>query len=653
MNSKPAAILLQIAIALASAAPEASGLTIYRIGAPFSAAEKDRFADRAIEFREIGWSPSQLESDLDLDSLQLGTLQPTYFDAKANIAAGSLRRDGWVSVFLFASENTSIGQALIDDDATTSYTWAAIDPDQFANNSFGWGEKQPETVTLDLGGVFLIKEVRFRPLAAHPEHYVEHFRIGISEEYRTQGRGAGTGAAFFEPILEVKENVDPEVRVLLDPPVVTRFFQLQIPRITAKAIDIADFEIFGGGFVSRASYESDVIAMDDLASWGSTRWSGRRDAGAQIEIRTRSGSDPQPEVFWQVRPEQQDSVRFLDGGGDLSLVEYRRQYDRLAEFLKPIKPQNWVSTDAEHWSFWSSPYSFEQSGAAVESPGPRQYFQVRADFTSTLEEGGKIDYIEFETSPPAVRRLVGEIFPVEVEVGAATQFTYYIQPTIRAGDSGFDGVEISTPSQVVSVDALRLDGIDQVDFSWRRLDEGRGFELMLSRKLQPTDSGILMEVVFTAPVLREVGTLFESRVFDSSRPWEVRQQVNPGNAADEIESDRQVVTAALSRTLVFAPRVAPNPFTPNGDGVNDAVHFSYKLLRVSAAVPVSIEVFDLSGRRVTQVYSGADPLGEYDYVWDGTDDSRRLVPPGLYLYRLAVDLQSGRETNSGILAVAY
>ena len=78
-----------------------------------------------------------------------------------------------------------------------------------------------------------------------------------------------------------------------------------------------------------------------------------------------------------------------------------------------------------------------------------------------------------------------------------------------------------------------------------------------------------------------------------------------------------------------------------------------KLLRLTSAVPVSLEIYDLSGRRVRRVYEGEDPAGEYSHAWDGRDDSDELVPPGLYLYRLVVDVQSGKETNSGVVAVAY
>ena len=121
--------------------------------------------------------------------------------------------------------------------------------------------------------------------------------------------------------------------------------------------------------------------------------------------------------------------------------------------------------------------------------------------------------------------------------------------------------------------------------------------------MEPTDSGALVEVVFNAPVLREVGTRFDGKVFDTFQPNEVRQRVIAGDAADEIESDRLSVTTTLSSSLLFAARVSPNPFAPNSDGISDVVNVSYKLLRVTSAVPVSIEVFDLSGGLVVQMCS--------------------------------------------------
>jgi len=643
MNSlRSTKLFLLVLLGVALLAQNASSVVLYRIGTPFSDTEKDSLEGIGVDFKEISWSASQLEDALEVDSLAVGSLQPNFIDEDEDIAASLLERGGWVRVEIFSSDNNLVGRVMLDQDPTTAYTWVEIDA---ANFVFIRNAK----ASFNLGGEFLIREVRMRPLADKPEHFIEKLRIGVSEPGFSLFR-----IPTFPTLVEIKENQEPDLVIPIDPPITTGFIQLVIPRESPKEIGLAAFELFGGGFVGESAYESDIIELDDNASWGKIRWSGRQDPEARIDIRTRTGADPHPDIFWELRTEQQDSVQFLQGGGDLTLTDYKRQYDRLVDVFKPVDPVNRSSIDTDNWSFWSSPYLFENSGTEIVSPGPRQYFQFKADFFSTVEDGGKLDYIEFEASvPPAVRTLTGEIFPIDTEVGKPTHFTYYIRPTIRAGDSGFDGVQIATPSGIISVDSLRLDGVNQDSFTTNIREDGLGFEIILPRKLEPTDSGALVEVVFNALVLREVGTLFDGKVFDTTRPNEVRQQITPGNAADEIESDLLSVKTSLARSLVFSPQISPNPFTPNGDKINDTVDISFTLLRVTAPIPVSIEVFDLSGRLVKHVYSGNDPIGEYSHSWDGTDGSDKLVPPGIYLYRITADLQSEQEIKDGIVSVVY
>ena len=642
-------------LGLALFSTEASGVIIYRVGTPFAAAEKDSLQDLGIDFREINWSFSALEEGLEVDSLSAGSLQPNFFDEDENIAQTALLRGGRISINITGQENTLLAQVLLDGDPSTAYVWP---------EATGVATRSAR-VTLDLGGQFLVKKVIFRPLAENPGRFIENFGVGIGNELKNTSCGQCIASLPLANIQKlggiasgprINENTDPEVLVLLNPPdgVEIRFLQLHIDRVTPKAIELAAFEVFGGGFVNQASYLSDIIELDDLASWGPISWSGRQDPNARIDIRTRTGADLQPDIFWEARPEHQDSVKYLQGGGTLTAKDYKTRYDRLPDVFKPVEQRNRVSPDTENWSFWSSPYDFGKPGADVVSPSSRQFIQLSADFTSTTEDGGKIDYIEFKASvPPAVRGIVGEIFPPETRIGEVTQFTYFIKPTIRAGDQGFDSVEIATPSGFISVDSLRIEGVDQADFTWTSQPDGLGFEVQLPRKLGPTDSGAVLEVVFKAPVLREVGTFFDGRVFDSAKPHEVRQQIEPGNAADEAESELLSVKTSVGRSLLFAPRVFPRIFTPNGDAINEVLNISYTLLRVTAPVPVSVAIYDLSGALIKQVYAGDDSVGEYARTWDGTDGSNRRVVPGIYLYRLAVDLHAETEISSGIISVVY
>ena len=67
----------------------------------------------------------------------------------------------------------------------------------------------------------------------------------------------------------------------------------------------------------------------------------------------------------------------------------------------------------------------------------------------------------------------------------------------------------------------------------------------------------------------------------------------------------------------------------------------------------NIEIFDIAGRLVKQLHNDKDPIGEYSHTWDGREISGKLVPPGLYLYRIVAEIQSEQSINSGIVSVVY
>ena len=396
-------------IALALNARDASGVIVYRIGTPFSETEKDSLEGIGIDFREFDWSEnSQLEDALDPDSLQAGVLQPNFFDEDEDIAATLLSRDGWVAVQREAGRGNfdqTVGNLLVDQDPSTAHTWKAIDQATLDFRAACCNDPGASLrVHFDLGGRFLIREVRLRTLADRSDHFLEQFVIGVSDERY----GIIGNVPNLPTVVEVEGNTEPEVSVMLDRPVTTNFVQLRILRQTPKEIGLAAFELYGGGYVRKASYESDVIELDDIASLGEIRWSGRQDPHAQVAIRTRAGTDPHPVIFWETRPEQQDIVRFLQGGGDLSLTEYKRQYDKLADFLKPEDEQDRVRPDTEHWSFYSSPYAFEHPGIPIASPGPRKFVQIRVDFASTtVAEGGQDRLPRVQGVGPAVGSPLG------------------------------------------------------------------------------------------------------------------------------------------------------------------------------------------------------------------------------------------------------
>jgi len=74
---------------------------------------------------------------------------------------------------------------------------------------------------------------------------------------------------------------------------------------------------------------------------------------------------------------------------------------------------------------------------------------------------------------------------------------------------------------------------------------------------------------------------------------------------------------------------SPNPFNPE-----TTVRYSLPVRERYASYDVSINIFDLSGRQIRRLASQKQCAGDYSLVWDGKDNSGRLLPSGTYLCRL-------------------
>ena len=82
-------------------------------------------------------------------------------------------------------------------------------------------------------------------------------------------------------------------------------------------------------------------------------------------------------------------------------------------------------------------------------------------------------------------------------------------------------------------------------------------------------------------------------------------------------------STALPRDFVLGQNF-PNPFNPT-------TTISYSLPSRSR---LTLDIFDVLGRRVRTLVDGLRPAGKYTAEWDGCDDDGRPVSSGVYLYRL-------------------
>ncbi len=92
-------------------------------------------------------------------------------------------------------------------------------------------------------------------------------------------------------------------------------------------------------------------------------------------------------------------------------------------------------------------------------------------------------------------------------------------------------------------------------------------------------------------------------------------------------------------------------FTPNGDGVNDVFSVSYALLKLTRPVVAGLAIYDLGGRCIRRLATGSATSGAQWHAWDGRDEEGELVLPGLYVWRLRLEADSGVIKRQGAVGV--
>ena len=121
----------------------------------------------------------------------------------------------------------------------------------------------------------------------------------------------------------------------------------------------------------------------------------------------------------------------------------------------------------------------------------------------------------------------------------------------------------------------------------------------------------------------------------------MHQEVTAGDADQLVDSNTLSVSLInIDKKAVNDLRLPTRAFTPNGDGTNDLLRIQYELLNLGA-VPVAIDLYNLSGRRIGEIYRGTAASGSFEVTWNGRDAQANLVPPGLYILRLEVDSDGG------------
>ena len=525
-----------------------------------------------------------------------GFIQPRQTDPNKNISLGLIARGGSVTSpnadKILGETNLFVEERLatmVSADTTEAFEVRDI-------SSTGM------IILIDLGERFGINKIKFFPRSGFEQFFLRGYEISLndgSEEQTTL-----TGHPVFRFFKRTFRNINPVVDLSV-PLQTIRFIRLQ--QTVRSEWEIDEFQVFGEGFVSSAAYTSKIFDSFDMFK------QGQRFVFGGIEW--PRGSIGQP-------AKSSATARARSGSG--------------------------TSSSDVVWSDWSIPYP---AGALTDIllPAPRRFFQFRILFESNEpQSAATVDSLAFQVSPAVADSIKGEIWPQTTLVAQDTTFAY----TIRSFNStGFDTLEIKTLAPVDLVSSVQIDGIEVDDID--KTDVKGGFKIRFPRRII---GDRILRVMFNSLAL-QFNTIFSGRVWDSQRPDWFPQSVVDGDVASDSQAggDDLSVSLIIDRELdvIYSIKTEPNPFTPNGDGINDILCVTYNIVNLTDIVPVSVSVYDLSGRLRKEIYSGQDSSGRYQRDWDGTDDGGELLPPGTYLLRVELETDSGTLGKTESVSLVY
>ena len=614
----------------------------------------------------------QVRAQID-DESSPGAIQIRGFTPDENIITSlswkygkpnDLVSEGNAALWDNTAAKNSISLSIVDGDDTTStadlFKTAGVDQDG-------------RTFFLDMGSrvpadslVFFPRQegtyANGKPFSAD---FVRKHRISVSD-----GLTYVNEQPLFTLLRDIPINSN-SVFTMKFPQQFIRFILLRVG--SRNPFEIAEFELYGNGFVPRATYRSEVIDLGEVSNYGTIAWAQRAlelvegelielpDLGQTlVAVRMKTGQDDSPLVHFQKVID--DETRAVS-----QEVVSEADYNKL-----PSGQKGDIEDDSDNWSPWSLPL---ESGQLIPLPSPRPYFQLQIVMESqSVTQTVRIDSLRIEHSLPPAAAVVGEISladepnpPADIGVidkddavvlpsidgGEEVLFAYDVRAVIsNANQNGFDALRINTPTPARFVGLQMGDPLVPVEAD--RVSAGdRSLEVIFTSNKITFDNNVPLRVLFEGSAV-VFGTIFTGTVWDTQSDI-LGQPVLEGDAnfAVSTNSLRVALTQKSVGEIVRAIEFNPAVFTPNGDGINDRIAIQYTVIQISEPKPIEVAIYDLAGRLVRVLADREQTGGIYTEMWDGRSNADEAVPPGSYVVSLSVDSGIGNFRRVGVVGVAY
>ena len=548
-----------------------------------------------------------------------------------NVSLGTAERGG-----SFLEGGRTTGAALMFDGDMDSFALLTSAEGGWRDAGVWW--------RVDLGAVFFLEEI-----------FIYFSQLGEGLRSQVQGGNPSAAGGLFlvsdgRPAagsgLPVPEQVDYEVLVedRCRPRCLGRLFHQRYLFAPRKVRYLLWHEIdgtapgfgwgletmlFSAGYPARVEMRSDFVNLAAAAGDGRPKvierltWDADLPPQTRIQLRSRSGNALQ-EVY-----------TFSDRKGDVVTEE---KWNSLPKVLKG--PIDTTLVVGEDWDAWSNIYQF--SGETFKSASPRRFVQLEMILsTEDLHVAPSVDALAIEFVDALVQEARGRIWPREARLNENTRFTYTLWTDADGQDSGFDRLRLRIPGATTGEEVVLRIGGEEVAPEAVRL---HGDSLLVSLpRIVVADS---VEVDFTA------------RIWDNAALFalDLGMGERPGIWQSVVPSERRANIVLLpdlpgQSALVGDVKIAPVAFTPNGDGVNDAVEISFMVFKAKDIQP-QVQIFDVAGRLVAQL-AGSEGVGRWHFRWSGQTADGALALAGMYLCRIDPGTASGSAAILRPLALVY
>jgi hypothetical protein len=570
-----------------------------------------------------------------------------------------------------AAEATGL-RTLLDGDEITA-TWIYGPSATQTRTDVTW-------FTFDLGVPIPIDSILFMPPQYGMHNNGQLYRAMSPEAYEvTRGtepldwlifddETTSTGSARYHPLKEVVGSTYSNNASIVGLPCrlrFTRFIRLRFGGVRSTGV-LCEVKAFGRGYPQEGRYVSKVHSFGQPVSLGKVTWhftryrldpvSGRISedptAPVALAIRSRSGDDPDPQAYFKYdelgRQLEVDAATYY--GADAPRGAYE---EGLPDFRAAL------TDDIGHWNTWSAVY--EESGDEIRSSDGRQYFQFRVEMTTQDPMAfGVLDSLAFEVSPLLADSVLAEVSlpdqlgtvgaAVEVPLGMDTLFAYDLRTVVKdTRKPGFDTIELDVPAGT-RLEELVIDGrfaTAGADYSVLPSADGRLRVGLPAAVRRTTQFRAMLRLAAYQRSMFLGGQLVNRTSSVSYLP----QSIEGGDATIAANTNGiQVVGTQVKVAVVGDVRLTSPVVTPNGDGINDQTAIAFDLFGIESA-PVTVEVFDLAGTLIEQVYKGALGAGRHEPLWPAAGG--QAIAPGVYLVRVQAAVDDGTFTRVVPIAVAY